>query len=952
MLVAPAERSALRTARYTVESFHDNLSPAALALWAKSGSDLSRADGEDPWLCLPQHMLDSAGAAQHVWANWAPHSVRESVAREAGVSVEEAGTLLCWLAAVHDVGKAILVFQTQLEAREGFGHFLNRLRNAGLPHRPSALERTTGRLHHSLASMVLVRRWLLAEGMKRTHASRIAAVLDAHHGSPSLQESRATAEEILRQYTGPWADVHHELLEFAAEISGIREVLPSLRTKLQGSGQMLLTGLVIMADWIASTEEAFPLTTRGYSGERAAECLDRVDLTPPWTPHPAHSLEQEEFDAHLRQRFQWPSTAQARPVQVAAAQASRELDGPGLLVIEAPTGEGKTEAALTAAEILAANSGAGGLIVAAPTMSTADGLFRRVLDWTARTGDHGVASMFLAHSKSRLNSEYRQLRSTGIGMDEHDGAEGAVIASQWMSGRKKGILSNFSVATVDQVLFLALQAKHSMLRHLGLAGKVVVIDEVHAYDAYMSEYLATALSWLARYQVPVVLLSATLPVEQKKQLLEAYASEVTRAEIGELSSAYPLVTTVGATGLREISGRSRRSDLHAQVALLDDDLAALLDRLRADAATGGCVLIICNTVRRAQETYRAVREVFPGEVELHHAAFLSSARVTKEAALREALGPHARRGAGRPERRFVIATQVAEQSLDIDVDMLVTDIAPVDLLIQRIGRLHRHLRPDSDRPESMRTPQVLLRGIVTVDPPEFESGSEAVYGRKLLLSTLAVLRERTLAHGFTRPDDIAPLVQTAYGSAPPIPPAWTAIWEEAAAEHDRRRDRARARSATYRFPLPAAAGSLDDLFRVGRTSIDTADGEERGFAQVRDSDPTVEVIPIEATEGGYRPLGGAGDLDFSPDAAPESRVALDLASSTVRLPARFTRFEKIFEETLDQLERTTPPGWQASTWLKGQVALPLDANGGIDLAGRRLVYDQELGLHDITDSLE
>lgn len=938
--------------RHTVESFRSRLTPAALALWAKSGSDLSRAEGEDPWLCLPQHMLDSAGAAQHVWEHWAPRNVRESIAREVGLSTGGAGALLCWLSAVHDVGKAILTFQTQLEGRDGFGHFLDRLRNAGLSPRPSSLERTADRLHHSLASMVLVRTWLMNEGMKRSHASRIAAVVDAHHGSPSLQERRATAEEILRQYTGPWADVHRELLEFAAEISGIREILPALRTKLRGPSQMLLTGLVIMADWIASTEDAFPLTSSGYSGDRATECLAKVDLTPPWTPHPTPSVEPDAFAAHLRQRFEWTDSAQARPVQVAAVRASRALNGPGLVVIEAPTGEGKTEAALSAAEVLAETSGAGGLIVAAPTMSTADGLFRRVLDWSVHAGDEGVTSMFLAHSKSRLNREYRRLRSTGIGMDECGGAEGAVIASQWMSGRKKGILSNFSVATVDQVLFLALQAKHSMLRHLGLAGKVVVIDEVHAYDAYMSEYLATALAWLARYQVPVVLLSATLPVAQKQQLLAAYGAEVTAAGITDLSTAYPLVTTVSAAGLRETTVRARQADLHAQVDLLDDDLEALLDRLRSDASSGGCILIICNTVRRAQEAYIAVREVFPGEAELHHAAFLASSRAAKESALRDALGPQARRGKRRPERRFVVATQVAEQSLDIDVDLLVTDIAPIDLLIQRIGRLHRHHRPESDRPESLRAPQVLIRGLVTTDPPEFESGSEAVYGRKLLLSTLAVLRECTLEHGFTRPDDIAPLVQTVYGTTPPIPPAWTGAWEQAVAEHERRRDRARTRSETYRLPVPGMAGNLDDLFRVGRESIDTADGEERGFAQVRDSDPTVEVIPILVTKGGYRPLGDIGDEDFSPDAAPPNRLALDLASSTVRLPARFTRFERIFEETLDQLERATPPGWQESAWLKGQVALPLDSEGGIDLAGRRLVYHEELGLHDITGTLE
>lgn len=936
--------------RPSAASFLEDLSPAALSLWAKSGSDRSRAEGEDVWLCLPQHMLDAAGAAEYVWDEWAPLAVRDSVARETGLSVEDARTLLSWLAAVHDVGKAILTFQGQLEARDGYGHFLDRLRAAGLPVRPVPLERTVGRLHHSLASMMLVRDWLTAQGIRRTHATRLAAVLDAHHGSPSLAENRGSAEAVLATYAGAWADVHHELLEFAADISGIHSVLPSMRTKLRASGQMLLTGLVIMADWIASSEDAFPLTTRGYSGERSAECLQKIDLTAPWVPHPPDSDSSEVLDEHLRQRFSLPDSAKARPVQVAAAAASRKLAGSGLVVIEAPTGEGKTEAALTAAEILAEKCGSGGLIFAAPTMSTADGLFHRVLDWTANTSAGAVTSMFLAHSKSRLNSEYRRLRSTGIGLDEPDRAEGAVVASQWMSGRKKGVLSNMSVATVDQILFLALQAKHSMLRHLGLAGKVVVIDEVHAYDAYMSEYLATALAWLARYRVPVVLLSATLPGEQKRALLAAYGSEVADVEVGELSSAYPLVTSISGNGLHELPVEARPADLHARVEVEEDALERLTELLQEETSSGGCVLVICNTVRRAQDAYRSLRESFPEQVELHHAAFLASERVAKETALRESLGPRARVGSGRPERRIVVATQVAEQSLDIDVDLLITDIAPVDLLIQRIGRLHRHARPASDRPDRLREPRVLIRAVTTLDPPEFDPGAEAVYGRKLLLSTLAVLLDGVLERGFIRPDDIAPLVQTAYGQSPPIPSAWSESWDEAVAIHDALRDTQRSRSTAYRLRDPRAAASLDDLFRIGRDSIDTSDGEERGLAQVRDSDPTVEVIPILAGESGYGPFDQGAMAGVSPDREPPPRLALDLACSTVRLPARFTRFERDFEETLDTLEARTPPGWQASTWLKGQVALPLDEEGGIDLIGRRLVYDRELGLHDVTDA--
>ena len=773
-------------------------------------------------------------------------------------------------------------------------------------------------------------------------------MLDAHHGVPSENALRPPAETILSEYDPAWRDAHEELLVFAADLTGIPRVLPRLKRRIDASGQTLLTGLVIMADWISSNADSFPLTESGIAGERAESGYDSVDLTAPWHPAPPASV-GKQLDEHLRSRFDWPDHFLARPVQREVAEACAGLRGGGLVIIEAPTGEGKTEAALTAAEILAARSGVGGVMVAAPTMATADGLFRRVLDWSRRAGNGGVTSMFLGHSKSMLNTDYRHLKYHEVNVDDPASADdGVVVASQWMSGRKRGILSNFTVATVDQVLFMALQAKHSMLRHLGLAGKAVIIDEAHAYDTYMSEYMATALEWLARYRVPVIVLSATLPTAHKRGLIEAYRSQLFAGEVPALSTDYPLVTTVSAEGVTESAVTQREADLRARLEIVEDSLDALVATLSAQTPDGGCVLVICNTVQRAQAAYMELCRVFGGEVELHHAAFLASWRAQKEELLRSRLGPEAHREGERPYRRVVVATQVAEQSLDIDVDLLVTDIAPMDLLIQRIGRLHRHARPQEDRPKNLRDPKVLIRGVLAADPPEFESGTAAVYDPKLLLATLAVLNEGPLQGGFTRPDDIAPLVHRTYGQNPPIPEAWQSLWESAAALSEATRESARLRARTYRFPSPQQAASLDDLFRIQDSEIDSLKGEVKGLAQVRDSDPTIEVIPIIHTGDGYRLITGRSSDELYMETVPTSSTAFDLASSTVRLPARFSRYEQVFEEVLDQLEPATPPGWLQSPFLKGQVALPLNEERSIELAGRTLVYDDELGLYDDT----
>lgn len=941
----------MSTIEHTVESLRLRLSPAARSLWAKSGDDHSRSEGEEPWLALPQHMLDAAEVAGLLWDDWASESVIHDISRFTRLSSDDARTLLIWLAATHDLGKATLTFQRQLEERAGFAHFMERLRTAGLSDRMSPAEQNIPRFPHSLGSRVLARTWLTDHGVPSLPADRLAGVLDAHHGSPSDPAWRTDATTALKGYTGGWEAVHGELLDFAAEITGISEVLPALRTPIVASCQMLLTGLVIMADWIASNSEVFPLSEEGISGSRGSAGYFQLDLTPPWLPAPPGISSATVLDEHLRSRFDWPSSHVARPVQRVVADACRALDGPGLVIIEAPTGEGKTEAALTAAEILAARSGAGGVMVAAPTMATADGLFRRVLAWSRHASGSEVTSMYLGHSKSQLNRDYRKLSFDEVGMDEQASGEGAVIASQWMSGRKKGMLSNFSVGTVDQVLFMALQAKHSMLRHLGLAGKVVVIDEVHAYDAYMSEYLAMALEWLARYRVPVVLLSATLPAAQKRALVEAYRRQLDSEPLGELSLDYPLVTAVGADRVLELAVKSRGGELHTSLEVIDDSVEDLARRIDTETVDGGCVLVICNTVRRAQETYLRLQETAAGEIELHHAAFLASERARKEEALREKLGPGAHRGDGRPHRRIVVATQVAEQSLDIDVDLLITDLAPIDLVIQRIGRLHRHDRPTSDRPENLQAPRVLLRGIESLDPPLFEAGTEAVYGRMLLLATLALLMDGPFESGFTRPTDIAPFVHRVYGDRPPTPVSWKETWDSAVEESVRERESSRRRADTFRIPPPSKAADLRALFEHQKIDVDSARGESAGLAQVRDSDPTIEVIPILLVPEGYRPLTSddAADTQY-PDQNPSEATATGLAASTVRLPAWMTRFESQFDRVLDQLEPLTPPGWQQSWLLKGQLALPLDGNGRVSLLDRILAYDDELGLHDVTDS--
>lgn len=930
----------------------DGLSAAAKSLWAKSGDDSG-------WLTLPQHMRDSADVAALLWDEWASPQVRAACSSALGLEPPAARALFRWLACVHDIGKASRHFAGQLDQRgEQFSVFSSRIRDAGLPMRMPAIE-AQEKIWHPTAGRAITIRWLTEkQNMTRFSAVSLASVIDAHHGLPSFTtEFRHADACITGEYEEPWREVWDELLAAALEYCEAATPLSKLADdrfwQLPVTGQMLLTGLVIMTDWIASNSDAFPMSPAGDQLRRAIDGYTAIDLPNAWHPAPI-----DDITKLMRQRFSWPDSASPRPVQIAASELAGTA--PMLMIIEAPTGEGKTEAALVATERLAPLSGAGGVFFGAPTMSTSDALFRRIESWAQHATPTGeVNSLFLGHSKASLNPDYQRLRFDGIGLDCGHDDYGDVVATQWLSGRKTGMLANMVVGTVDQLLIMSLQSRHAMLRHLALAGKVVVIDEVHAYDTYMSGYLHESLRWLAAYGASVILLSATLPVTSKRKLLEAYQGglplQPDGREIefpGQLSTAYPLITTLdSANGLTETEVASRPPDAHVAVEILEDTVDALVDCLSAETREGGCVLVLCNSVVRAQQVLNALPADLLADAELLHARFIASDRASREQQLVAKLGPDARRGQGRPSRGIVIATQVAEQSLDIDVDLLITDIAPVDLLIQRMGRLHRHTRPETDRPERLRQPRMLIRGVLENSPTavRFDQHSELIYEPKTLIASLHELNTHAIPHGITRPNDVAGFVQRAYGDEQSLPAGWQQRWQEACATWESNQQRAEQRSKTFRFPAPYDATSILGLFDAQRTDVSkNAAAEEQGFAQVRDSEPSLEVVLVVGDADGYSPLPWVvDDVGAIPNDAEVDRVtAHALARSTVRLPRRFGTYH--FEQALTELESSTPAAWQRDPLLRGLLALRLDSNLCGSLCGIELQYSRELGLSEVS----
>ncbi|HDV6348692.1 TPA: CRISPR-associated helicase Cas3' [Corynebacterium striatum] len=913
------------------ESF---LGPASLA-WAKPGD-------ESGYLSVWQHLVDTRDVASRLWDTFVADSIKQSLATTERLEVSEVRALAVFLAGIHDVGKITRSLQRKIPPGANAEMILGSLEDVGLD-LEFGIEEVGAYFPHGLASSVILYDWLLKQGMWGPVAETIASVVESHHGIPARTVDYDRARAILREYPENWLLVQAAVIEAMADATEVKPIIGKIQSELFVPTIQLITGLVIAADWCASNERAFPYVFDCEQEQRVQDGLASIGFAGLWSASKTMKPDVAEYFAAA---FGWPDEWDPRPIQQRAFAQARRSEGASLHIIEASTGSGKTEAALAVAHAYAEKHGCHGVVFAAPTMATANGLFNRVIQWAQNVVPAGdTTAAYLAHSMNSLVKEYQRLRVKGVGTDTS--GNGSVTAMEWFASPKKGLLSNFAVSTVDQVLMMALQSRHNMLRHLGLAGKVVIIDEVHAYDSFTSAYLESTLKWLAWYEVPVILLSATLPVDKKESLVQAYRSVLGEEDWESVSDGYPLLTIADANGVREESLDIGPNEIHADVSVIGDtdrELLTLCEELLTD---GGCALVVCNTVRRAQNSYSMLVKKFPDEVELHHAAFIAHERAVKEGKMLQQLGPEARRGRSRPHRRIYVATQVVEQSLDIDVDVMISDMAPIDLLVQRAGRLHRHQRPLEDRPEKLRRARLFIRGAEGWDEmPVFDSGTAAIYDPAVLLASAAAVSRKWLSEGYRRPEDIAGIVRGTYATVadPESPVAdWQPAWDEAREESRKLQNLAINRSETFRYPDPDV-GNYRALFaRYFESKGSAVDKEEAAIAQVRDADPTIEVIPIETGDFGYRPWGTESEYVLD-DESPEFSLARHLAGATVRLPTRMSKHESVFDRVIDQLEKETPVGWVDSFLLKNKVALRLDSTGEANIAGFDVKYSPELGL--------
>ena len=904
-------------------------------LWAKLGPP----DPPFRYHPLIGHLLDVAAVTETIWDRGLPETVRAALGEALGLSGPEARSWVVFLAALHDIGKLSPCFQLRPEA----GPLRGAIVDWGQCANPSVSAR------HGIITTLALRELLVAHfGIPSSAARELAAVAGGHHGTLPRPADLQIDPRVMGSRV--WHEARAAVVETVADLLDLRSSPPSAvsPTKL-----LPLAALISVADWIGSDERLFPYacTTGHPNGPdgraylREARTMATHGLGDPLWFDWGTSAPPLSF-----QRL-FPKIETARPLQQHAIEIGRHLIGgqPELVIIEAPMGEGKTEAALYLAHRFAAASGRAGFYFALPTQATSNQMFSRALDYLRQHENSGPLEVQLLHGHASLSAELEFLTSrrpdvgpTGVAVDEGDGPQ--LRAATWFSQRKRGLLAPFGIGTVDQAMLAALRSRHVFVRLFGLLRRVVIVDEVHAYDTYMSSVLERLLEWLAALGSPVILLSATLPTTRRSALADAYARGLGGPGTHvELEAGYPVVTRVlrHHEGVRscsttiETSGITRR---RLKIGWLPNDQteAGLADWLANRLGAGGCAAVVCNTVARAQSVFKALRDRWPTpttedpSVELLHARFPYADRYRREKAVVGAYGL----GGQRPSRSVLVATQMIEQSLDVDFDLMVSDMAPADLLLQRSGRVHRHERV---RPARCSEPALYLTGVTLsrVGVPVFDPGTEAVYDRHVLLRSWLALRGRTEV---AIPEDVQALVDEVYrDTADPGTEVSDAIRQDAAdawLRFNKERDQEASQAAARYIKSPFADARSWDFASDPYEDDDDPSVHGSLKALTRLAPPSVTIVCLFGEPDAPRLQPGGPPVDL--ELAPADGAVRDLLerSLSVQWPGLVRQL----------LSAPVPQGWRKSPSLRYCRPLVFSDDGVAVVPGHRLQLHAELGL--------
>jgi CRISPR-associated endonuclease/helicase Cas3 len=944
-----------------------------------------RYDGVDrrPWgkfdratlrvYALLFHLIDVGAVAGVLWDRFLTPSQREVISAGINMPQQRARSLVCFLAAMHDIGKLIPHFQSlEPAAYVRLGEDL--LADAG----------AVVQVPHARASMHVGLRLLGELGFAAcgndSPAVRAAQCLGGHHGR-FLQldvDGAASVQRVEATLGGPaWQELRRRYARLLWHLFGAGEA----PERVSVEAAVLITGLTMVADRVASQRRywvpnadtpSFGAAEHHSRARRQAEdeverlglarfALDRVPFT---TAHPG-LMEPNALQASVMEEL---------PRLVAER-------GSGIAVVTDAMGTGKSVAALEMARIFNEHCGTQGVMWLLPATAAADQAYE-VLDRYVRAHRPEYAPVTLVHHHSDLNEAYtgRHLspadscvldgppdnpftddedNATDADDDERECGPGAAGPDGWLRGRDNALLAQYTVSTTDQAQMAVLPVRHSALRMLALSGKTVVVDEAHALEPFSQLQLLRLLQWLGALNCPVVLLSATMPASTTTSLVQAYLLGAGRTGLHGVSFApgYPgwlFADAATATAHRmsepaqheQRAGQRRGARIRVRPVTYQplgqagrtvkagERLAVIADVLQPVIRRGGCAAVVCATVADAQDTYAYLRRIWTGpgdDLVLVHARVRGRRRQSTLADLRHQLGPTG----PRPARRVVVTTSLLDVSLDIDVDVMVSDLASLARLLQRLGRLGRFTRlwTGQDRRPAWwntgtRPTLTVLHPVnsqgATALPPGWDTAEPAVALHETA-RLLPALEKKPLV----LPDEVQALVEQVHGVTSECA-AQTTRLEQMAAAHHTRTTRQEQLSAIHLVPPAKRVSSLADLHRQHLT---TAQAATRPGLMPR------RLLPCHRSADGTLTLDAAGLLPLPDQEHLSPRHLRSILEYSLPVPAAWVARTSAGHQP--------PASWKQHPLLADIVLLPTDSvtrEGEHRFGQHRLRMDEELGL--------
>lgn len=718
------------------------------------------------WLPLIQHLQDTQHAITYLYKH--NLSIHQKV-----ILKPVTKNMIAILGYLHDIGKVTPAFQ----AKDS-----------------TAYKSVYSKTPHNIAGEVILLPYF---------SQSFADLIGAHHGLPCNKRELYLQQTAYRINYGDqdYTTARKKIIENI--LSGLnsdeRNLLKTYQLSLQQ--QAILSGLIIEADWLASNTNYFPLikSDRNYTDINQSTRLSIAE-----NKFRKENNDNQIFDNSSVSNFKFRQIFGFKPnnIQSTSLKLIQQTNDPGLIILEAPMGSGKTEFALAASLILSQKKKTNGLFFGLPTQATSNAMLPRLQQFLNLISDKKKQAI-LIHSNSNNVQKY---------------------TSDFYLKKLKP-LQHFIIGTIDQLLAMSLKVRHVFLRHLAFSGKTIILDEIHSYDCFTNSYLLKTLEWLGSYDIPVIALSATLTSTKRTELVSAYLKgknefnsvinkghnkvfnsssnlNLKSEQIKQIKLAYPRLTYTDNNSVKYYDKFTAQPFLSVSIIRTIKNPAIIANK------KSGVTGIICSSIKRAQEIYQQVK----GEKILLHSAFLPQDRTEIENRIMNLIGKHGKR----PKKLTVVGTQVLEQSLDIDFDTLISDLAPVDLLLQRIGRLWRN-RKYTNR--SVNKPVCYL-----CTDLNSEKISKTVYSEYLVNHAKQIIPDKIIL-----PDLISDLVEKQYQDCPAIS-GYTDFKSEQKTEKQR--------AATFQLSDSKSDESISDLFsrRLPENS------EKRAIASVRDIKPKLQVI--------------------------------------------------------------------------------------------------------------